>query len=95
MRFLVEFLRIGNWRLGDIPTAQLFGIAFVLVGIGIMVVRRRQGAPILAPAERRFGADDDGGGDGEDADGAGGGDDDFAEFDRRIKAGGDEPTALA
>jgi phosphatidylglycerol:prolipoprotein diacylglycerol transferase len=50
VRFLVEFLRIGNWRLGDIPTAQLFGAAFVVVGIGIMVLRRRQGAPRLAPA---------------------------------------------
>jgi phosphatidylglycerol:prolipoprotein diacylglycerol transferase len=95
VRFLVEFLRIGNWRLGDIPTAQLFGIAFVVVGIAIMVVRRRQGAPFLAPAERRFGTDD--GDDGENADdaGDGDGDDDFAEFDRRIKAGGDEPPALA
>jgi phosphatidylglycerol:prolipoprotein diacylglycerol transferase len=50
VRFLVEFLRIGNWRLGDIPTAQIFGAAFVLVGIGILVLRRRQGAPLLAPA---------------------------------------------
>jgi hypothetical protein len=51
VRFLVEFLRIGNWRLGDIPTAQLFGAAFVIIGIAIMVLRRRQGAPRLAPAE--------------------------------------------
>jgi phosphatidylglycerol:prolipoprotein diacylglycerol transferase len=50
VRFLVEFLRIGNWRLGDIPTAQLFGAAFVLVGLGILWLRRRQDAPRLAPA---------------------------------------------
>ena len=49
VRFLVEFLRIGNWRIGDIPTAQLFGAAFVLIGVGILVVRRRQGAPQLVP----------------------------------------------
>jgi phosphatidylglycerol:prolipoprotein diacylglycerol transferase len=49
VRFLVEFLRVGNWRIGDIPTAQLFGAAFVLVGIGILVARRRQGAPQLVP----------------------------------------------
>jgi phosphatidylglycerol---prolipoprotein diacylglyceryl transferase len=49
VRFLVEFLRIDNWRIGDIPTAQLFGAAFVLVGIGILVARRRQGAPQLVP----------------------------------------------
>ncbi len=47
VRFLVEFLRIGNWRLGDIPTAQLFGAAFVLIGIGILWLRRRQNAPPL------------------------------------------------
>jgi phosphatidylglycerol---prolipoprotein diacylglyceryl transferase len=51
VRFLVEFLRIGNWRLADIPTAQLFGAAFVLVGIAMLVIRRRQGAPPLEPLE--------------------------------------------
>jgi phosphatidylglycerol---prolipoprotein diacylglyceryl transferase len=51
VRFLVEFLRIGNWRLGDIPTAQVFGAAFVLVGIGMLVIRRRQGAPRLEPVD--------------------------------------------
>jgi phosphatidylglycerol:prolipoprotein diacylglycerol transferase len=61
-RFLIEFLRVGNWRLADIPTAQIFGAAFVLVGIGMFVVRRRQGAPILEPAEapqRERGRNDD------------------------------------
>ena len=53
VRFLVEFLRIGNWRLGDIPTAQLFGAAFVLVGLGMLWIRRRQDAPRLAPVEMR------------------------------------------
>ena len=38
-----------NWRIGDIPTAQIFGAAFVLVGIGILVYRRRSGAPQLVP----------------------------------------------
>jgi prolipoprotein diacylglyceryltransferase len=50
VRFLIEFMRIGNWRLGDIPTAQIFGAAFVVIGLGILWYRRRQGAPILAPA---------------------------------------------
>jgi phosphatidylglycerol:prolipoprotein diacylglycerol transferase len=49
MRFLLEFLRIGNWRLADIPTAQIFGAAFVVIGIGWLWLRRRQGAPTLAP----------------------------------------------
>ena len=50
VRFLLEFLRIGNWRIGDIPTAQLFGAASVALGIGILVYRRRAGAPQLVPA---------------------------------------------
>jgi phosphatidylglycerol---prolipoprotein diacylglyceryl transferase len=44
-RFMLEFLRIGNWRIGDIPTAQYFGAAFVIVGIAMLVIRRRQHAP--------------------------------------------------
>ena len=78
VRFFVEFLRINNWRLADIPTAQLFGVAFVLLGIGIMVLRRAQGAPTLAPAAAPFvapGVDTDAAEDGEDDD------DPFAEYD--------------
>jgi phosphatidylglycerol:prolipoprotein diacylglycerol transferase len=63
VRFALEFLRIGNWRLADIPTAQIFGAAFVVIGIGILWLRRRQGAPMLAPVEV---PDDEG--DGKDAD---------------------------
>ena len=80
VRFLVEFLRIENWRIGDIPTAQYFGAAFVLLGFGILVYRRRVDAPSLVPAddEARPGdyveAPQEGG--------AGAGDgDDFDEFD--------------
>jgi phosphatidylglycerol:prolipoprotein diacylglycerol transferase len=51
VRFMLEFLRIGNWRLADIPTAQIFGAAFVVIGIGILWLRRRQEAPMLAPVE--------------------------------------------
>ncbi len=50
VRFLLEFLRIGNWRIGEIPTAQILGAAFVLLGIAILVIRRRQGAAQLVPA---------------------------------------------
>jgi hypothetical protein len=85
VRFLIEFLRIGNWRLGDIPTAQLFGAAFVLIGIGILVMRRRQGAPILEPAPA-------GSADAEDGDGEAPpddmGEDDFKELDEAMRARG-------
>jgi phosphatidylglycerol---prolipoprotein diacylglyceryl transferase len=59
VRFLLEFLRIGNWRLADIPTAQIFGAAFVVIGLGIFWLRRRQGAPMLAPVEPLDQAEDE------------------------------------
>ena len=59
VRFLLEFLRIGNWRLADIPTAQIFGAAFVAIGIGILWLRRRQGAPMLAPVVASDDEDDE------------------------------------
>ena len=84
IRFMVEFLRIGNWRLADIPTAQIFGAAFVLIGIGIFVVRRMQGAPPLEPAPPGSVAD----GDDSHDDGGDSGADDFKDFDEAIRARG-------
>ncbi len=89
VRFLLEFLRIGNWRIGDIPTAQIFGAAFVLLGIGMLIIRHRQDAPSLQPAPPRKPGDGDGDGDegGGSADGADdAADDDFKDFDEAIKA---------
>jgi phosphatidylglycerol:prolipoprotein diacylglycerol transferase len=86
VRFVVEFLRIGNWRVADIPTAQLFGAAFVLVGVAILVIRRAQGAPILEPRPAFVPPEADGdaaGDDGEDGDDAA---DEFAEFDAAQRA---------
>lgn len=45
VRFTLEFARLDNWRLADIPTAQYFGAAFVVVGVAILVLRRLQHAP--------------------------------------------------
>jgi phosphatidylglycerol:prolipoprotein diacylglycerol transferase len=60
-RFLLEFLRIGNWRLADIPTAQIFGAGFVVIGVAALWVRRRQGAPpFLQGTEARARPDADG-----------------------------------
>jgi phosphatidylglycerol---prolipoprotein diacylglyceryl transferase len=87
-RFLLEFLRIGNWRIGDIPTAQIFGAVFVVIGIGILVLRRRQDAPMLAPAPLpppSAGPYDDGGGDEAD-DAADVDDEEFKEFDEAMRA---------
>ena len=59
-RFLLEFLRIGNWRIADIPTAQIFGAGLVVIGLGMIWLRRRQGAPMLAPVEPSEDEDEDG-----------------------------------
>ncbi len=39
VRFTLEFLRTGNWRLDGIPTAQLFSIGFAGFGLAIIVFR--------------------------------------------------------
>jgi hypothetical protein len=64
-RFLLEFLRLGNWRLADIPTAQIFGAGLVVVGLAMLWIRRRQNAPTLAPVATGEGRplDEDGGDD--------------------------------
>jgi phosphatidylglycerol:prolipoprotein diacylglycerol transferase len=86
VRFMLEFLRIGNWRIGDIPTAQIFGAAFVVLGIAMLIIRRRQGAPMLEPAPPGTGEGDgdrEGGGPPDDM-----GDEDFKDFDEAIRARG-------
>ena len=42
VRFLLENLRTGNWKLEGIPTAQLFSIVFVLVATAILLYRHRK-----------------------------------------------------
>jgi phosphatidylglycerol:prolipoprotein diacylglycerol transferase len=41
VRFLLEFLRTGNWRLDGIPTAQVFSILFAGAAILLFVWRHR------------------------------------------------------
>jgi phosphatidylglycerol---prolipoprotein diacylglyceryl transferase len=48
-RFMLEFLRLDNWRLANIPTAQIFGLGAVVIGVTLLWIRRRQNAPSLAP----------------------------------------------
>ena len=57
VRFALENLRTGNWRLDGIPTAQLFSVAFALVGIALLLYRHATapkdavlGVPRVAPA---------------------------------------------
>jgi phosphatidylglycerol:prolipoprotein diacylglycerol transferase len=89
-RFLLEFLRIGNWRIAEIPTAQVFGAAFVIVGVALLVLRRRQGAPPMQPLSEDeqidVGASDGPAGpNGSDTDDD---DDEFGDFDEAIRSRG-------
>jgi phosphatidylglycerol---prolipoprotein diacylglyceryl transferase len=60
VRFLVEFLRQNNWHLYGIPTAQIFGIAFVVVGIGLLGYLHLPGVgQPFAPAPVRQDDDED------------------------------------
>jgi phosphatidylglycerol:prolipoprotein diacylglycerol transferase len=45
VRFSLENLRTGNWRLDGIPTAQLFSIGFAVVGIALLVYRHMTAPP--------------------------------------------------
>ena len=56
VRFLLEFLRTGNWLLDGIPTAQVFSIGFVAVAVAMLALRHRMAPPSdmvgLPPSDR-------------------------------------------
>ena len=41
-RFALEFLRIGNWKFGALPTAQIIGVALTAAAVGLMIWRHRR-----------------------------------------------------
>jgi phosphatidylglycerol---prolipoprotein diacylglyceryl transferase len=45
VRFVLEFLRTGNWKLEGIATAQLFSIGFVVLAVALLVYRHRTAPP--------------------------------------------------
>jgi len=45
VRFLLENLRTGNWRLDGIPTAQIFSILFALGSLVVLIYRHRTVPP--------------------------------------------------
>ena len=49
-RFLLEFLREDNWTFFGVPTAQIVSIAFMVVGIGGLLVRHNPNRPPDRPA---------------------------------------------
>ena len=61
VRFLLENLRTGNWKLDGFATAQLFSIAFSVFGIAVLVYRHRTAPPeamVGAPVEGAVRHDD-------------------------------------
>ena len=48
-RFVLEFMRTGNWTFFGIPTAQIVSAGFILVGLAVLWYRHGPGRP--TPAE--------------------------------------------
>jgi phosphatidylglycerol:prolipoprotein diacylglycerol transferase len=67
VRFALEFLRTDNWTIGGIATAQIFSILSILVGLGILLTRRRR-RPFTDGMPAYAATGDDGGGDGREDD---------------------------
>jgi phosphatidylglycerol---prolipoprotein diacylglyceryl transferase len=44
-RFVLEFMRSGNWTFFGIPTAQIVSAGFVLLGLGLLWIRHRRAGP--------------------------------------------------
>ena len=44
-RFVLEFMRSGNWTFFGIPTAQIVSAAFIVVGLGLLWLRHRRAGP--------------------------------------------------
>ena len=59
VRFALETLRADNWTFFGIPTAQLFSVLFVVVGLALIAWRHARRAPTLAQvdAQARAGRD--------------------------------------
>jgi phosphatidylglycerol:prolipoprotein diacylglycerol transferase len=50
-RFLLEFLRSGNWTFFGIPTAQIVSAIFVIVGVALLWYRHGPGRPAPTAAD--------------------------------------------
>jgi len=57
VRFLLEFLRIGRWTLGDIPTAQIFSALFVVASLAVLTYRHRRARPVAETPRDAEGAE--------------------------------------
>lgn len=60
-RFLLEFMRSGNWTFFTIPVAQIVSVGFIAVGLALLAYRHRRGgrpAPAEEPAADEPAADE-------------------------------------
>jgi phosphatidylglycerol:prolipoprotein diacylglycerol transferase len=71
VRFTLEFLRTGNWRLDGIPTAQLFSIGFAAFGLALIALRHATARPDEIPGPPLPEDGDDGGSEGDAEEGSG------------------------
>ncbi len=59
VRFTLEFLRTGNWKLEGIATAQLFSVGFAVLGLAIIAYRHATARPDEIPGALRAPGDDE------------------------------------
>jgi phosphatidylglycerol:prolipoprotein diacylglycerol transferase len=58
VRFLLESMRTGNWRLGGVPTAQIVSIVFALIALIVLLYRHRSAAAEGHPEPDPFAEED-------------------------------------
>jgi phosphatidylglycerol:prolipoprotein diacylglycerol transferase len=58
-RFLLEFMRSGNWTFFGIPTAQIVSAGFIVVGLALLWYRHGPGRPTDEDAEEEGSQDAD------------------------------------
>jgi phosphatidylglycerol:prolipoprotein diacylglycerol transferase len=62
-RFVLEFMRTGNWTFFGIPTAQIVSAGFILVGLALLWYRHGPGRPAAPEDGPASGSDGAGAGD--------------------------------
>jgi phosphatidylglycerol:prolipoprotein diacylglycerol transferase len=90
-RFVLEFMRTGNWTFFGIATAQIVSAGFILAGLIGLWYRHGPGRP--APEAEPVAADDDDDDDDDWDDEDDEDDDDFDDDDEEDEDDGDEPVA--
>ncbi len=59
-RFVLEFLRIGNWKFGAVPTAQIVGVVLITAAVGLLVLNHRRSREVRQEDETQAAAENQG-----------------------------------